>query len=232
MALAWLAHLYTALGATTALASAVAVHDGDLRAAFLWLALAVIIDATDGALARAVDVRRHLPDFDGARLDDIVDYLTYVFVPALIVVYGGIVPGPWGLAVATAMLVSSGYGFVQPGAKGNGSEYYFSGFPSYWNIAAFYLHVWGLSHAMNAAILLTLAALVFVPIRYVYPSRTPTLRPLTITLGILWGVVMAVQLWQLPVVDARWSALSVVFPVYYFALSFVLYATGRGERSA
>lgn len=231
MALAWLAHLYTALGAGTALAAALAVHHGDLRAAFMWLAAAIVIDATDGALARAVRVKIHLPAFDGARLDDLVDFLTYVFVPALIVAQAGLVPAGWEIPVGVAMLLASAYGFVQPGAKGDGTDHHFTGFPSYWNIAAFYLYVWRLSPEANAAILLGLAALVFVPVRYVYPSRTVTWRPVTIALGILWGVVMSVQLWQLPVVDGRWSALSLVFPAYYFALSLWLHRRGGIART-
>ena len=88
----WLAHLYTASGAATALAAAVAVHEGDYRRTFFWLATATVIDATDGLLARALRVKERLPRFDGGKLDDIVDYLTYVFVPVLVILRAELVP--------------------------------------------------------------------------------------------------------------------------------------------
>jgi phosphatidylserine synthase len=89
LTIAWIAHLYTALGVLCALAATLAVVQSDYRAAFLWLGLQIFIDATDGALARALNVKERLPQFDGARLDDIIDYLTYVFVPVLLTLHAG-----------------------------------------------------------------------------------------------------------------------------------------------
>jgi len=97
--LAWLAHAYTALGAGTALGAVLALEAGDVRGAFLWLVVATVIDATDGVLARALRVKERLPWFDGATLDNVVDYLTYVFVPALVVVKTGLVPPALALPI-------------------------------------------------------------------------------------------------------------------------------------
>ena len=218
-AVAWLAHAYTALGAAAALAAALAVFDNNFRAAFAWLALQIFIDATDGVLARALRVKERLPWFDGARLDDIIDYLTYVFVPVLILLRAELLPEGWGVWVGATVLIASGYGFSRADAKVQTTDHFFTGFPSYWNIVALYMFIFRMSQVVNAAILLVLAFLVFVPLRYVYPSRTETLNLVTNVLGVLWGIIMIVIMWRLPATDGPWSALAVVFPVYYFALS-------------
>ena len=225
--MAWLAHLYTASGAATALAAVLALEAGDLRGTFLWLVAATIIDATDGVLARALHVKERLPWFDGATLDNVVDYLTYVFVPALIVVKAGLVPAPLALPIAAAMLIASGYGFSRADAKVATTDHFFTGFPSYWNIVAVYLVDWRLSPVANAAILAALVVLVFVPVRYVYPSRTVTWRTATVVLGTIWGVCLSMVIWRLPERGGPWSWLALVFPAYYLALSLKLSA---GER--
>jgi len=218
--LAWLAHPYTASSAVIALLATIAVFEYRFRAAFLWLALAIIVDSSDGVLARAVRVKQRLPWFNGAKLDDIVDYLTYVFVPALCVWRSLLVPASWTIPVASAMLLSSAYGFNREDAKT--SDHFFTGFPSYWNVVVFYLFVMHGSQVANAAVLLVLAVFVFVPIRYLYPSRTPHWRLLTILLGLAWGVVLLLMLWQLPVVSPRLLWGSLLFPIYYVVLSLVV----------
>jgi phosphatidylcholine synthase len=225
--LAWLAHLYTASGAVLAFLAAIAVVDHDYRTAFFWLGLQIFVDATDGLLARAFRVQERLPWFNGAKLDDIVDYLTYVFVPALFVWRAVLVPEPWTIWVAAAMLLSSAYGFNRADAKTE--DYFFTGFPSYWNIVVFYLLVARLPGPINAAILLTLAVLVFVPIRYLYPSRTPILMWPTNVLGAIWGALMLVMLWQYPAIPRAVFLASLAFPVYYIAVSLVLSSRPSGR---
>jgi phosphatidylcholine synthase len=233
VSLAWVAHLYTAFGAVLALAATLAIIEGDFRAAFLALIATTFIDSTDGLLARALRVKERLPHYDGARLDDIVDYLTYVFVPVLLIWRAGLLPDSSVLWVGGAVLLASAYGFGQADAKVivdppkgvSPPEHFFTGFPSYWNIVALYLLVLGLPRAANAAILLALAVLVFVPIRYVYPSRTKTLRTPTLVLGSAWAVLILIMVWRLPATDGPWMALSFVFPVYYVLLSLWLHVT-------
>ena len=221
MIAAFLAHLYTATGAVLAFLAAVAAIDGRYRTAFFWLAVQVVVDATDGVLARRARVGERLPWFDGAKLDDIIDYLTYVFVPALVVWRVPLVEERWIVPVASAMLLSSAYGFNRTDAKT--SDHFFTGFPSYWNIVVLYLLFAGWSATVNAAILLAFVALVFVPIRYVYPSRTRIWQLPTVVLGSIWGVAMLVMLWQYPDVSRPLFLLSLVFPVYYGILSLVLH---------
>jgi phosphatidylcholine synthase len=217
---AWLVHLYTASSAVIALLATRAIFEYRFRDAFFWLAAAIVIDSSDGVLARAADVKGRLPWFNGAKLDDIVDYLTYVFVPALFVWRALLVPDAWAIPVASAILLSSAYGFNQDAAKT--ADHFFTGFPSYWNIVVFYLYVLRGSQMVNAIVLLALAVMVFVPMRYVYPSRTPRWRVVTLALGIAWGIAGLVMLWQLPAVSPALLWGSLVFPVYYMALSFAV----------
>jgi phosphatidylcholine synthase len=217
------AHLYTACGAVLALLATLAVLAGDYRGAFLWLGAQIFIDATDGLLARALRVKERLPHFDGARLDDIVDYLCYVFVPVLLLL------PRWGVAVAAMVLLSSAYGFSQTAAKIKSTDYFFTGFPSYWNLVALYVFVLAWPAELNAAILLVFAVLVFVPLRYVYPSRTQTLSGLTNVLGVAWGLLLLWIVWRLPAREAWaiWS--SFIFPAYYLLLSIWLDRRSRAS---
>jgi len=218
--IAWLAHIYTASGAVLAFLAARAVVDHDYRTAFFWLGVQIFVDATDGLLARALRVHERLPGFNGAKLDDIVDYLAYVFVPALFVWRAVLVPDSWTLWVAGAMLISSAYGFNRADAKT--ADHFFTGFPSYWNIVVFYLLIARLPAAVNGVILLVLAVLVFVPIRYLYPSRTPVLMWPTNILGAIWGVLMLMMLWQYPAISRPVFLASLAFPIYYVVLSLML----------
>jgi phosphatidylcholine synthase len=217
----WLVHAFTASGALLAYLAVTDIAAGDLRRAFLWLAASTLVDSVDGALARLVDVKARAPMLNGARLDDIVDYLTFVFAPAFALHHGGFLPdGIAGWVVVAAVLVSSALGFSREDAKT--ADHFFTGFPSYWNIVAVYMAALGLPAGANAAILLVLAAGVFVPIGYVYPSRTPRLRGLTVGLGVVWGLVLLAIILRLPNAP-RWLVLaSLAYPVYYFGLSLAL----------
>jgi phosphatidylcholine synthase len=214
---AWIAHLYTASGAVLAFLAASDIFEHDYRTAFFWLYLQVAVDATDGVLARALRVEQRLPWFNGGKLDDIVDYLCYVFIPALLVWRALLVPDRWSVPVVAAMLLSSAYGFNRDDAKTD--DHYFLGFPSYWNIVVFYMFVAHWPSEVNAGILLALAVLVFVPVRYLYPSRGVEFQALTLALGLVWGALMLVMLWQFPAVSRTVFITSLVFPVYYAVLS-------------
>ena len=215
-------HAYTATGVLLAWLALRSAWEHDPRSALLWLSGAVFLDATDGVAARAADVRRHAAWIDGARLDDIVDYLTFVFVPMLILYRAGNLPDGWGLWVVAAVLLSSGYGFASLDAKT--SDYFFTGFPSYWNIVALYLHAAGTPDVFNGVLLLVLVVMVFVRIGYVYPSRTPVLRGLTNILGGIWALMMLAVVWWLPAVPSGLLIGSLFFPVYYTVLSFWLHS--------
>jgi phosphatidylcholine synthase len=222
----WLVHAYTASSAVLAFLALDATAKGDYRTAFLWLAVTVVVDASDGFLARTFRVRERLPHFNGARLDDIVDYLTFVFVPLFLLVHAGLLRETWGVPAAAGALLASAYGFSREDAKT--TDHFFTGFPSYWNIVALYMVALELAPSINAAFIVAFTALVFVPIGYVYPTRTPTLRTLTLSLSVAWGIAMAVIIWQLPRPSPVLVYGSLTFPVYYGVLSVVLH--GRRQR--
>lgn len=226
---AWLVHLYTASSVVCGFLALTRIFYDRYRDAFFWLAVTVLIDATDGVLARRTDVASRLPWFNGAKLDDVVDYVTYVFVPAFFVWHALLVPDRAATLAATAMLLSSAYGFNTDNAKT--ADHFYTGFPSYWNIVVFYLYVGGLAPEVNLFILLGLSALVFVPIRYLYPSRSQVFRRLTVGLGVLWGILVMTMLWQMPNVSRTIFWLSLAFPVYYVLLSFTLELRRRMDTS-
>jgi phosphatidylcholine synthase len=222
-ALAWLVHLYTALGLLAAAGMAVLIVRGDdeaFRDAFVLMVVATLIDATDGTFARRVRVKTVLPGFDGRRLDDLIDFLTFTSLPLLLVWRAELLPAGWEACLLLAFLASA-YGFSQVNAKT--PDGYFLGFPSYWNIVAFYLYAlrpvpgW-----MSVALVVVPALLTFVPSRYLYPSQRGRLNLLTNVLGVPWLGLLAAVLWYL-LTDpdrARWLALvSLYYPAYYLLVS-------------
>ena len=223
---AWAVHLYTALGALVGVLALDAVSRGAYGTAFVCLTIATCIDSTDGSLARHFRVKEVLPHFDGARLDDIVDYLNYVVVPVVLASAAGLLPpGQLGWLIAALPLVASGYGFCQTDAKT--ADHFFKGFPSYWNVVVFYLYVLRSPRWFNVGVLLILSVMVFVPIRYLYPSRTPTARRRTYALGVIWAALLAVLLFQFPTPSRTLAIVSLFFPAYYFAMSFHLHFNHR-----
>ena len=220
---AWAVHLYTALGAVLGLLAINYIARDNWRGAFVMMAIAVAIDASDGTLARALRVRERIPFFDGAMLDNIVDYLNYVAVPIFLMMHAQILPSTVaGAMVAGFAMVASAYGFSRVDAKTE--DNYFRGFPSYWNLAALYLYCLGFPPGLNAAIVALLALMVFVPIKYIYPNRTEPMRPLTLTLAALWAVATAAMLPMLPAHSNILLYTSLAFVVYYFVMSFALHA--------
>jgi phosphatidylcholine synthase len=214
---AWLVHFYTALGVALAFGALWLIVQGSIRQAFWLMAMAVAIDATDGTLARTARVKERIHWFDGDRLEDIVDYLNYVLVPAFLLVRAQLLPSDHSLWLAMLPLLASAYGFCHKEAKT--SDHYFLGFPSYWNIVVFYFYVLQTPPWLNALVLVLCSGLVFVPIRYIYPSRSPVHRSLVNTLGILWAFLVLLIVYFLPQPRPLLVVLSLSFPAYYISLS-------------
>lgn len=225
-AAAWGVHLLTASGAVIAFIALGCVHEGRVGDAFRWLAVAMFVDCIDGTLARAVGVKIVLPWFDGTKLDDVVDYLTYVLVPVVLLSHAGLLPaGPVGLACAAAALLASAYGFCRTDAKT--TDHYFRGFPSYWNVFAFYAFALGISPTATAIWTVSLAVLVFAPLKFLYPSRAPRFKTVSIALGAVWVVVTLPALWMAPDAPPVLLWASLLYPAYYGGMSMWLQATGR-----
>jgi phosphatidylcholine synthase len=222
----WALHLYTASGTVLALLAVSAAVDGNAVRALWILLAALVIDGTDGMLARRLRVKETIPEFDGARLDDIVDYITYAFVPVLLLWTGGYLPaGRWGAVLAAIPLLASSFQFCRTNAKTE--DHYFLGFPSYWNVVAFYAVVLDLAPAVTAGILVTCAVLVFVPIKYIYPSRTRTSRALNLTLATVWLALYALILMDVPHPSLLAVGLSLAYLAYYLVASVYLTVTKR-----
>jgi phosphatidylcholine synthase len=215
--LAWLVHLYTASGAVLAFFALVSIDQHKFKEAFGLMALAVLVDATDGTLARRARVRELIPQFDGNRLEDIIDYLNYVLVPSFLLVWADLLPENDALWIVALPLLASAYGFCQKEAKT--ADHFFLGFPSYWNIVAFYMYVLQTPQWLNAFLIIVFSALVFVPIRYLYPSRSPVFRAPTIIVGTVWGILMCVMIYLLPERPTSIALASLLFPIYYMLLS-------------
>jgi phosphatidylcholine synthase len=222
VACAWAVHLYTALGAVFGVLAIHYAAVADYRASFIAMAITIAIDSSDGTLARFFNVKQRVPGFDGALLDNIVDYLTYVVAPVFLMIRADLVIGTIGLAVGGFVLIASAYQFCQSNAKT--PDNFFLGFPSYWNLVVFYLYCLHWDPVINELILTTLGVMVFLPIKYIYPSRTRPLRPLTLTLGLLWGVITIAMLPSLPSRNPVLLYLSLAYIAYYFIASFALHA--------
>jgi phosphatidylcholine synthase len=217
---AWGVHLLTASGAILGLLAIEAVIRQDWRAALAWMVLAMAVDSLDGSLARWARVKEVIPSFDGALLDNIVDYLNYVFVPALILLRAPLLPGAAGLFAAGAVLLSSGYQFCQTDAKTH--DHFFKGFPSFWNVAVMYLLVLDAPPSINLAVVLLLVVGVFVPIKWAYPSRMQRLRGVTVALTALWGISVVAIVWTWPA-PPRWLVgASLAYVAYYALVSLAL----------
>jgi phosphatidylcholine synthase len=187
-------HLFTALGAVCALFATLAAIDYRWEHVFGWLGLAFLIDGIDGTFARMFDVHRRLPRFSGERLDLVIDYVTYVFVPAFALLQAGFLAGWLGIGLAAAILLSSLYHFSDMGSKAD--DHSFVGFPAIWNVVAFYLFAFNASQPVTALVVIVCTALTFVPWRWVHPLRVVSLRPLTLALTALWAVTAVWVVWH------------------------------------
>jgi phosphatidylcholine synthase len=223
---AWMTHLVTASSAVWGLLAILAIANEQWVVAFWWMAAAVAIDSFDGILARRMQVKRVLPQFDGALLDNIVDYLNYVFVPAYFLYSANVLPERVAVIGAAMILLASAYQFSQSDAKTD--DHYFKGFPSYWNVMVFYFFMLETAPWLNFAITVLFCVLVFVPIKYIYPSRTSVQPKLVMGWGMVWGIGNLAMLALYPDVPAWLKWFSLAYVVYYHVLS--LYAQFRPAR--
>lgn len=218
-ALAWLVHLYTASGLIAAMAMGVLIvrgGDAAFRAAFALMIVATAIDASDGSLARAVGVKQVLPEFDGTLLDNLVDFHTYTTMPIFLLWRAQILPPhlQWLLLLP---VLASAYGYSQTNAKTN--DGFFLGFPSLWNVVAFYVYFLRAPVWVAAAILVVLSIATFVPTRYLYPSRGgPAARVLNMA-GVVWIVLTAVIVARPLGERIQLTLISLAYPVAYLTLS-------------
>jgi phosphatidylcholine synthase len=218
LTLAWGVHLFTASGAVVGALALVAISAGDLARASLLMLTALLIDSVDGTLARKVRVSEVLPRIDGRRLDDMVDYLNFAIVPVVFMLGAGHVVH-WSLAAIP--ILASAYGFSQEDAKTE--DDFFLGWPSYWNVVAVYLWLLDIPPLVGTTLVVFLSIAVFVPLKYVYPSKLTVLRKTTAAGGLGWGAQLTASILD-PETAGRFHLLelSLAYPAYYLGLSFWL----------
>ena len=213
--LAWGVHLFTASGAVIAALALLAIVQQRYVTAGLLMLAALFIDSVDGTLARRVGVARAVPRIDGRRLDDVVDFLGYAIVPTVFLLAIGALPH-WGLAAVP--ILASSYGFSQHDAKTE--DDFFLGWPSYWNVVALYIWLLGIGPGLATAIVSAFALAVFVPLKYIYPSKLRVWRTATTLGALVWGAcVVFALLFPEPAARVHLLELSLVYPAYYMGLS-------------
>jgi len=223
----WLIHTFTASGAYVGLLALLAIYQQKPLQAFWLMFIAILIDAVDGMFARIVQIKRVVPQIDGCLLDNIVDFFNYTIVPCFFVLIIPLVPYEWRYFSILVITFSSAYQFTQVDAKT--SDHFFKGFPSYWNIAIFYLFFWQMNQWINFIILMVLAILSFVPIKYVYPSRmdylshNTSLKIAMLVATIIWGLATAGLLWIYPLSNHALIFISMGYLLLYITIS--LYRT-------
>jgi phosphatidylcholine synthase len=214
-------HIYTSLGLPCAFLALLAAQAGQARTAFIILLVAILIDGTDGPLARRWDVKRWTPNFDGRKLDDIIDYLTYVFVPAFILYQFQLIAG-WGtLALLMALLVSA-YRFVSTDAKTD--DKHFTGFPSYWNVVALFMVLLKSPPEANAIVILMLAVMVLLPLKF--PSSQALSRLEWIAMGLCGALVIYLLLFGFENPSPMLVYLALIYPIYHVVAPVIKFLRG------
>ncbi len=221
---AWAVHAFTASAACFGLLTLVSIYQHEYKTALWFMGVAVVIDAVDGTLARLVKVKLILPNIDGTLLDNIVDFLNYVVTPCFFLfVRKDMLPSAFSLYIITAIIITSAYQFCQAEAKT--PDHFFKGFPCYWNIVIFYMFILNTSMTTNAIVLIILCALIFVPIKYVYPSRldylteSRHLKTIMHIFSFLYGFSSVVVLWSYPIINKPCLMVSLGYIALYLIFS-------------
>jgi phosphatidylcholine synthase len=189
---AFAVHVFTACGAALALIALIFATGGHWTAMFFCLGMALVVDGLDGPMARAFNVAEVLPRWSGVTLDMVIDFVTYVFVPAFVVGASGLLPDVLEIPAAIVIVVTGTLYFADREMKTH--DNYFKGFPVLWNLVAFYLYVLEPPPWVAAACIFALAALTFAPIKFVHPLRVKRLRTLNIALLVAWGALALITL--------------------------------------
>jgi phosphatidylcholine synthase len=218
----WAVHVLTASGAAIALVAAVAAGHGQWQLVFLLLGIAMIIDGVDGPIARALGVTQRLPWFDGAILDLVVDYTTYVLIPALVLAQSGLLTEPFATGAGIVVAIVGALYFADTRMKT--ADQAFRGFPAVWNTVVYQLMVYKFPQLVTALIVLAFAVATFLPIEFVHPMRVKRLRPLTFAMSVAWGVLAIAALYADlspgPVVLTLFALVNLYFAVIGVYLQF------------
>ena len=177
-------HVFTASGGAVAVLALYAAIERDFAAMFGWLGLALFIDGVDGTLARAAKVKETAAAIDGATLDFVVDFLTYVLVPVVALWRSDLMPERWSFWLGLGVTMASALYFADSRMKT--ADHWFRGFPALWNVFVLYLFVFRPAPAVSAIAIVVAAAAMFAPVVFVHPMRVTKLRVATLAVTVLW----------------------------------------------
>lgn len=177
-------HLLTATGAVFAMLAMLAAVQAKWDMMFLWLVVAFAVDGIDGPLARKYDVKTYAPQFDGVLLDLIIDYLTYVFIPAFALFTSGLLPGWTGWFAIIIITFASAMYFADNRMKTKDNS--FSGFPGCWNMLIIVIFAIKPEFWVTLLLVTALAIAMFVPLKFIHPVRTERWRTLSLPIALAW----------------------------------------------
>jgi phosphatidylcholine synthase len=206
-------HVLTAAGAALALAALLAAVQGAWEAMFICLGIALIVDGIDGTIARSLKVAERLPRWSGDVLDLVVDFVTYVFVPAYAIAAGGVLPPSLGAPAGIVIVMTGAIYFADRQMKT--ADNYFRGFPTLWNVVAFYLFVLRPAPWLAAGLVTLLAVLTFMPFKFLHPFRVARLRVVSMGAVVLWALLAAYALVR-SLEPGPWVAGGLVVLALYF----------------
>lgn len=222
---AYLVHLYTASTTVLLLFSTLFLLDGQLTAALFTMLLCIIIDGTDGMLARRYNVKKHVPEIDGRAMDDVIDFVAYVFLPVLFMVKAEMLLQPV-ILFGSLPLLASAFGFARVDVKLD-DEGFFLGFPSYWNLLVAYLYLISVPAWLNTVIVIILSILVFIPTRYIYITRLPRYRMLHLTTATISGIFLLAAVLASETLRIPLALISLIYPIFYIIHSLRLNRAAR-----
>lgn len=217
---ALLVHLYTASTVILLLLAMQLLLNDEFSLALFVLLLAVVIDATDGTLARRFRVKDVIPEFDGRRLDDIIDYISFTFLPVVFMLKAEMLLAP-AVLFGSLPLLASAFGFARVDAKLD-NDGFFVGFPSYWNILLVYFYLLEWPAWLNTLVVIICTILVFIPTRYIYITRFPHLKWLNYGGSWLCGIALLAALLSSGATRLTLTLLSLTYPVFYTVYSLLL----------
>ena len=189
----YLVHIFTVSGVFLSFLALAEAIDGNLPLMFFYLAIALFVDGIDGSLARRVDVKKYTPNINGEILDNIIDFLNYVFVPSFVIYWLELVPKGLELLIAGLILTVSCYTFANNNIKT--SDFYFSGFPALWNVVVLYFYILNTDPFTNLIVILILSILTFIPIKYLHPFRVKKLRKTSLSFLLIWMISTVILLY-------------------------------------
>ncbi|QRM55477.1 phosphatidylcholine synthase [Sinorhizobium sp. BG8] len=221
-------HILTASGSFLAFLGVVAAAERRFVDMFWWLGLALLVDGIDGPIARKVRVKEVLPNWSGDTLDNVIDYVTYVLLPAFALYQSGMIGEPWSFVAAGAIVVSSAIYYADMGMKTD--DYFFSGFPVVWNMVVFTLFVIQASELTASIVVFVSVFLTFMPINFLHPVRVKRLRTLNLAVFLLWSALGMYAL-LLHFVTPDWVVYGVVATgLYLYVIGAVLqFVPGLGR---